>query len=83
MKKLEYNPSEVQKLVFKDEEGNSNYIRVSVEEMDYMIQYAIKYQKLHEQWFNSIENGDETIFFLRKCKEIIEDFKPDTTKAMK
>ncbi|QJI52426.1 hypothetical protein [Psychrobacillus phage Perkons] len=77
VKKLVYVPTEVQKLVFKDEEGISNYIHVSIEEMDYMIQYAIKYQQLHEEWVKGIENEEPTVFFLRRCKEVIEDFEID------
>lgn len=80
-KKLEYIPTEVEKLIFKDKEGISNYIHVSIEEMDYMMQYAKKYQQLHEAWFNGIENNDPTIFFLRKCKEVIEDFEMPTRKS--
>ncbi|MCL1696380.1 hypothetical protein [Lysinibacillus sp. BPa_S21] len=82
MKELHYNPTEVQELVFKDKEGISNYIHVSIEEMDYMMKLAIKYQQLHETWFKGIENEEPTIIFLRKCKEIIEEVNPEYRKAM-
>lgn len=82
-KELEYSPLEVEKLIFKEEgETSNNYIRVSIEEMDYMVEYAKKYEQLHDMWFKCIEDESDTIFFIRKCKEIIEDFKPDTRKSM-
>lgn len=82
-KELEYSPLEVEKLIFKtDGETSNNYIHVSIEEMDYMVEYAKKYEQLHNMWFKCIEDKDDTIFFLRKCKEIIEDFKMDSRKSM-
>lgn len=82
MEELKYNPLDIQKLIFKDKENVSNYINVSIEEMDYIMELAIKYQQLHETWYKGIENKEPTILFLRKCKEIIEDVKPDYRKAM-
>lgn len=82
MEELKYNPLDIQKLFFKDKENVSNYINVSIEEMDYIMELAIKYQQLHETWYKGIENKEPTILFLRKCKEIIEDVKPDYRKAM-
>jgi len=82
MEELRYKPSEVQKLIFKDKENVSNYINVSIEEMDYMMELAIKYQQLHETWFKGIENEEPTILFLRKCKEVIEEVKPEYRKTM-
>lgn len=82
MKQLEFDANEIKNLVIKDDEGFSSYILVSIEEMDWVVEQSIKYQKLHNQWFESIENKDDTIFFLRKCKEVFEDFKPDVRKAM-
>lgn len=82
MKELKYNPLEIQKLIFKDKENVSNYTNVSIEEMDYMMELAIKYQQLHEVWFKGIENQEPTILFLRKCKEVIEEVKPKYRKVM-
>ncbi|MGG0667806.1 hypothetical protein ABE073_04670 [Lederbergia citrisecunda] len=77
-RELEYSPTEVEKLVFKEEgDTSNNYIHVSIEEMDYMVEYAKKYEQLHNSWFECIDNKDDILFFLRKCKEIIEDFKPE------
>ncbi|MDC6267252.1 hypothetical protein [Lysinibacillus fusiformis] len=83
MGKLKCNPLEVEKLIFKDAESISNYTHVSIEEMDYMMELAIKYQVLHEAWYMGIEHKEPSIFFLRKCKEVIEDVKPDYRKVMK
>lgn len=83
MNELKYIPLETQELIFKDKENVSNYTNVSIEEMDYMMELAIKYQQLHEVWFKGIENQEPTILFLRKCKEIIEEVKPDHRKAIK
>lgn len=77
MNELKYNPLDVQKLLFKDKEN------VSIEEMDYMMDLAIKYQQIHEEWFKCIENKYPTTFFLRKCKEVFEGVKPEYRKAMK
>jgi len=73
-KELEYKPTEVQELIIKDEAGTSNYRNVSIEEMDIMMKYAVKYQQLHEVWYQGIEEKELTIHFIRKCKEIIEEF---------
>jgi hypothetical protein len=83
-KELEDTPIEVQKLVFKDENVSiSNYSsHIFIEEMNYMMQCALKYQQLQEAWFKGIENNEPTIFYLRKSKEIIEDFEMPTRKAM-
>ena len=83
MEELKYNPLDIQKLIFKDKENVSNYINVSIEEMDYIMELAIKYQQLHEVWFKGIENREPTFLFVRKCKEIIEDVKPDYRKVMR
>lgn len=83
MKDLKYTPLEVEELIFKDAEGVSNYTHVSIEEMDYMLDLAIKYQQLHEAWYKGIENQEASIFFLRKCKEVIEGVKPEYRKVMK
>lgn len=82
MKELRFKPTEVQELIFTDEQIISNYTHVSIEEMDYMMKLAIKYQQLHETWFKGVENEESTIIFLRKCKEIIEEVKPEYRKAM-
>jgi len=47
------------------------------------MELAIKYQQLHEVWFKGIENREPTFLFVRKCKEIIEDVKPDYRKVMR
>lgn len=83
MKELRFKPTEVQNLIFTDEQIISNYTHVSIEEMDYMMELAIKYQQLHENWFNGVENNEATIIFLRKCKEVFEGVKPDSRKVMK
>jgi|GEM_PF-2500407 len=82
MEELKYTPLEVEKLIFKDAESFSNFTHVSIEEMDYMMDLAIKYQQLHEAWYKGIENQEPTIFFLRKCKEVIERVNPDYRKVM-
>lgn len=82
MKKLEYSPAEVEKLVFKEEgEASNNYTHVSIEEMDYMVECAKKYEKLYNTWFDCIDNKASFTFFYRKCKEIFEDFEPETRKS--
>jgi len=47
------------------------------------MELAIKYKQLHEVWFKGIENREPTFLFVRKCKEIIEDVKPDYRKVMR
>ncbi len=83
MKELRFKPTEVKDLIFTDEQIISNYTLVSIGEMDYMMELAIKYQQLHEAWYKGIENQEPLSFFLRKCKEVIEDVKPDYRKVMK
>jgi len=82
MKELDYKPSEVERLIFKTEDGTSNYMHVSIEEMDCMMKYAKKYEELHNQWYKSINDKDDVIMFIRKCKEIIEDFEIPRRKSM-
>ncbi len=82
MKELRFKPTEVKELIFLDEQIISNYTHVSIEEMDYMMELAIKYQQLHEAWFKGIENQEPSILFLRKCKEVIEEVKPEYRKSM-
>lgn len=43
---------------------------------------AGKYEKIQAAWFKGIEEKEQTIFFLRKCKEVIEDFEIPKEKPM-
>lgn len=81
-KELKFIPTEIQTFILKDKNDVSNYVHVSIEEMDYMMQCAMKYQQLHEAWFKGVENDDPTLFFLRKCKEVMENIQVPTRTKM-
>lgn len=42
-----------------------------------LLKNAKKYEKLRDTWFKCSEDGEDTIFFMRKCKEVFEDFKTE------
>lgn len=66
------NPTEVKKMVTKDREGISSYLNVSIEEMDHLVEFAIRYQGLHNAWVDGERNGAPVNDYLRVCKEIFE-----------
>lgn len=52
------------------------------DDLKWLIKQSEKYKKIEQSWKEGIEEHKETIFFLRTCKEAIEDFKTETRKRM-
>jgi hypothetical protein len=78
---LKFKPTDIQKKI-SNHEDKADYSKVSEEEMDYMMKCAMKYQQLHEAWHDGVKNHEPTIFYLRKSKEVIEDFEIPKRKRM-
>lgn len=55
---------------------------IRFEDLYWLIEQTEKYQKIEQSWKEGIEENKDTVFFLRKCKEVIEDFKTETRKKM-
>ena len=71
------------KLIIKEQENAGYRVNnLNTIDMKWLIEQAEKYQKIEQSWKEGIKKNEETIFFLRKCKEVIENFKIETRKKM-
>ncbi|MGD7046984.1 hypothetical protein FZC83_01980 [Rossellomorea marisflavi] len=55
-------------------------LKVQESEYNELIKKANKYQELEDAWYEN--QKEETIFFLRKCKEVIEGVEISKRKRM-
>lgn len=59
-------------------DNNLEECKISLKDYLWLVKRAEKYEELEQSWNQGIEEKQDTIIFLRKCKEVIEDFKIET-----
>ncbi|MCT6926344.1 hypothetical protein [Metasolibacillus sp.] len=61
---------EIKSRIFKDREGVSNYINVSIEEMDWLVEQAEKVQRLEKEKEEAYQTG----YKQGKFDELMDNF---------
>ncbi|KGR88855.1 hypothetical protein [Lysinibacillus boronitolerans] len=61
---------EIKSRIFKDHEGVSNYIHVSIEEMDWLVEQAEKVQRLEKEKEEAYQTG----YKQGKFDELMDNF---------